>query len=1027
MPIQVDATFRNAQDITLDAFRAPDGSPREYRDMTIEVGGRAFCVSFADPNSPSVRFAEYNLINGIIRGSQRTAVLNRLKDLVARHSLAKDLGKVTYVTGYRENAQRAFRTEKNAIAKSANGKFALYGFSAIRDPSVRRFGLMACEESRKTGAPMSAQAINYYNESIGLCGEDESAALTIAFVRDNDRNRWPYDPVDAERNHISRKDQTDWAKFLRWHDVDLFSKIRKARSDAEMGKRTGWAGEIARRGLTAAVNDMIRKNIDPRIIREFPDVNLMAGSLTDVILEIVDTDFGELDRAGIEAKIDEIISRHAPQEKAADVRRVLNHVSMTAFWRQTSKLGLDFFKSRGETVIFAWTTFDGKKTDGAELGDKWWKDGETDVADHFGAAITNSEMRHLSTAKYASVIGSGRVVRVEGAMSPETAERIVAEQIAQFDSFDPETLDLVIDNLEAGFAETDEETFINLAIDVLTNLPLDVKDDYIDLNNEIANPRLLRRLCARALDAVQERIDNAPSSVVKAAILASVGDVFQAEILKDPEIDDKWDNSRRTAIAEIPPGVPSPLVLRQLAGVERNLGSKAFFSPRTGKLNELGQCLFNAGGDVMTNVSRLRRAFAEEFGISEEDALSHPAFQSFIPRVARAAGGDLDNVIESLPAVRMAHEAKEAVMAHIRDRIPILPEAQRIFKRRGEWDLNRLIYNEAVEAQQRGRPVDLDRLRRNGEVICDLCVRTESFVREFARRINPNDEPGLRLTEAEAVRLSDAYLDREGSAVNAYRLTGDEDYVQKFDTEAEAALFQSMRLLLELQDRAFTYRRNAQGLRNLYANFRRRFRLKMPLVHRAPPKRPEEGEAPEQDLKAAAAERTRKEAERVRQVERRAAELEVRGNLLTDERLKSIVINAVALSGKRFHGVTGLMLYRVMKEGGALPMNVGKTAKERVLNFARALSNLIKDKWMWALREESRMAAIGYDDGDKALQEAFAIYLKETPEVKAFLDREVEESVANEVMAEINEHLDEIPRGDPIRYVVDIVLAHGKL
>ncbi len=1036
MPIRIDAAFQRAEDITLDAFRAPAGAQGEFRDMVIEVDGRAFRVSFADPNDPRVRFAEYDLLKGLFYGSRRAAVLNRLKDLVARHSIARDLGEVAAATGFRENLKRTIRAEKGAIAQKAGGKFALYGFSAIRDPSLRLVNQMVAEgeEDGAVRTSICSQLINGYNEAIGLKGSDESAALTIAFVRDNDRRTWEYSEA-RDDDSITRKDRADWARFLRWRDLDIFSKIRRARSDATAGKRTGWAGEVVRHGLTAAVHDMVRKNTDPRVIKEFPDVNVVTGAVADSIVEIVDTDFGDLDIRGIEAKIAEIVARHAPEDKAPLARRILDHVAMTAFWRQTSKLGLDFFKSRGETVVFEWTTLDGKRTDGAELADKWWKDGETDVADHMGAPITNSEMRHLGSAKYAAKIGSGRVVRIEGALSAEDAGRIAAAQVERFAALDRGTLDRIAEDLEAGLDLMDAQTLRDLAADALANLPLDARDDYLDSHDSVSDPALMDALCARAFGRLRARIDAAPSAVVKAALLAGAADVFQAEILKDPEIVGNVERSRRFFRDSIRAGVPGPLVLRQLSGVERGLGGTAFFSPRTGRPNELGACLLNAGGDVMAQVGRLRRAFAGRFGIAEADALAHPAFRAFIPRVAREAKGSLDRVIAAMDDVFAAHEAKEAVMAHLRGRVPLLPDEQRIFIRRGEWDLDRLVYNEVKQARRQNRPADLDRLRRNGEVICEICARTRAFVREFARRVNPNDAPGLRLTEEETVRLENAYLDRLRSPVNEYRLQGKEKFTRDFDGEDEAALLQASRLCIELQEWAGACRRGAQALRGLAVEFGRRLRLGMPLAHPAPRNRTGEAGAAEpaqpqdpEEARRRREERERREAGRIRELEARAAELEARAGLLTDERLRSLVIHAVATCGKRLHAMAALRLYRTMKAAGPLPTDIGETPKERIRNLMDALADRIRDTWLRTLEEEARVGEeVGHDDGDKAIVTAFALYLKETPEVKAFLDREVEDGVAAEISAELTARMDEIPEGDPILYVADAVLSHGKL
>ncbi len=959
MPIRIDAAFQRAEDITLATFRAPDGSFSDLQDRTIEVDGRTFRISFANPDDPRVRFASFDFFRGFFQGSRRAAVLDRLRDLVARHSVAKDLGEVATVTGFRENVTRTIRAEKGAMARTAGGKFALYGFSAVRDPSLPLVNQLS-EEVGRDGVlktPIRSQLINGYNESIGLNGNVESAALTIAFTRDNDRRAWVYKPAKDDDDIITPKDQADWLRFLRWRDLDIFSKIRRARSDATAGKLTGWAGEIARHGIAAAVHDMVRKNTDPRVIKEFPDANIVIGAVADVILEIVDTDFGDLDRAGIEAKIAEIVSRHAPADHSVAAKTLLDHVAMTAFWRQTSKLGLDFFKSRGETVVFEWTTLDGKRTDGVELADKWWKDGETDVSDHTGAPITNSEMRHLGSAKYARKIGSGRLVRIAGAPSAAEAAQAVDRQIAELDALDRETLDGLVANLESGFGEINAQMLRDLAANALSNLPLDARADYVDSQGVVTDQAMMDNLCARAFERLRARIDLAPSAVVKAALLAGVADAFQSEILKDPEIVANVERSRDLFRKSIPAGVPGPLLRRQLAGVERGLGGTTFFFPRTGRPNDLGACLFEGEGDAMANVDALRRAFAEALGVAKENALGHPAFKSFIPRVAREARGKLAKVLDAMDLVREAHLAKEAVLQHLRARVPLLPEAQRIFLRRGEWDLDRLIYKEVKEARRQKRPVDLDRLRRNGEVICEICARTRAFVEKFAQRVNPDDAPGLRLTEEETVRLEDAYLDRSRSSVTEYRLQGREKFARDFDGEEEETL---------------------QEVASLREDFQAWVR----------------------------------------------AEPETRADLLTDARLRHFLVSAVAMRGKRVSVLLALRFLQTLKDAGPLPLDVGETTKEKLWNVARVIADRLRDTWMDVLNEEAGLRkAIDHEEANKALWMAVSLYLRETPEAMAFLDRELDDRIAAEIASDRASTMSEVPAGDPINFVIEVVFS----
>ncbi len=1002
MPTRIDATFQNAQQISIDAFLAPEGAQGAYRDATIKVDGRAYRVSFANPNAPEVRFASFSFFN-LFRGAARAAVEDRIRDLVERTSFARDVGSAVSVTGFRDNVRQTFLAERDDIAKAAGGKMAVYGFSNVRSSA----GKLMADLSEKVvdGEPVAvlkSQVINDYNTAIGLPGTEDSAARTIVFMRDNDRGQWDYG-----RGHgglgVSAGDKDEWTAYLRGKDVDLFSKIRRARADAAAGKQTGWAGEIARQGLMPTIHDLVRKNIDPRLIQESPDVNLVLGAVADAIAEIVDADFGELDLDGVDARLDEIVARHAPAGKEAFAKRVLDNVAMAAFWRQTSKLGLDFFKARGQTVVFDWTTFDGMRSDGRELADKWWKQGDADVGDHFGVAVTNSEMRHLNSAKYAAKPGAGRLVRIEGSLTPEAAERAIAARLDDFDALDARTLGRIVADFEEGFALTDASMYQDAAIDLFHSFPLEAKEELIDIDGVVNSPRRMRALCERAFGRVRERIAGTASPVVKAALLAHVSTVFQAEVLKDPEIVALLEQARAKQANEYLPGEASPLALRQLAGVDRGFGGKVFFSPRTGRPNELGQALLDAGGDVLENVRAFRRTVAAGLGVAEENLFNSPAFKGFVMRAARETGGDLQEIVAKLGTIRAAADAKAAVEAHIRARGPLSAEAQRVFDRRGDWDLNRLVYNEAADAVERGRPVDIERLKRNADVICDLCTRTAGFVRDFARRLNPDDVPALRLSDDETARLVDAYLDREGSDVNSYRLTGREEYASHFDDETATTLRKASLLVLDLQDFARSCRDAASQLRETAAGIRAFFHLDdQPQGRRA------------QALAA-----------RVAGIEAHADDLDARAAQLTPARLKSIAVNAVSTRGKRIHGVVALEILRALGDGGPLPTDDGETPAARLAHFARAFADRIKDAWRDTLLEEAREADIGYDDGNTALKMAFAIYLRENPDVKRFLDLEAEESLAPEMRKFFD--FDNTEPGDPIRNVLDNVLTHGRL
>ncbi len=794
MPTRIDATFQNAQSITLDAFTPPAGAATPFKDATIRVGKDAFRVSFAGDGGVAVSFATTSFFH-LFQGARKTAVREQIQALVRERSelgsLAADIGKVVAVTGFRDNVERMLCREKANISQTAGGKLAHYGFSDVRERAVPLINRAA--EGRAGGAPvLTQQLINDYNESIGLPGTLDQASATIAFVRDNDRGAWPYNPALAAG--ISAQDQADWGAFLKGHDIDLFSKIRKARAEADGVKTTGWAGEIARQGLKGAVLDLVRKNLDPRVIRPNPDVNFVLNAVADAVIETVDTDFAGLDTAGIEARLREIVARHAPRGREDLAQAIFDNAATTAFWRQTSKLGLDFFKARGETVVFEWTKFDGAKTDGAELADKWWKRPDADVRDHAGVAVTNSEMRHLQGAKYAAKPGGGRVVRVE-AISQADAERIVAEKAERLRALPKADLDAIVADLKAGFRTMNADTFAATAQHIVDHFPVNVRATWSAWSDSKRE-----KVIENALSRLAERLNALTSPVAQAAMLSCLPEVFEAEFLCDAGIVRELENDRAYMEQANRPRAASArqLAERRLAGMDRGRGGEVFFASDTGRPNALGELLLGDGGDIAALVGELRDDFAAKMGIPPDEALRHPAFKAYLPRAAAAARGSFDVLLKSLDTVKRASDARTALAAQ--DNPPL--QADRLFTRRGEWDLNRLIFNEAVAAQAADRAVDLKKLARNADGLREICRGAQDFAAHVARQVNPEDREGLRLTDAERARLEDAYLDRENSSVRAYRLSGSDEEFQKIGSEAGAILHKTAELVAALRAEA---------------------------------------------------------------------------------------------------------------------------------------------------------------------------------------------------------------------------------
>ena len=753
MSLNIDANFQNVNALNLDAFKAADGA-KEFKDLTIAVDDKTFKVSFADNGKVSVRFATTSFFH-LFQGSAKDAVRAKIQELVDLHAVTRDLAKPLVITSHSDFVEQTFKQEMGTISAAADGRFAHYGFSDVRAVSAK---VLTGITKGQPNAPRH-QLINDYNESIGLPGAAHANEM-IAFMNelkaDLPGTIKPTGGVEAE-------DAVLWRNYLKGHDLDLFSKIRQARTDAAAGKTTGWAGEIARQGLEGAVLDMVRKNLDPRMLQELPDVNLMLLGIARAVIEATDVDFSGKTAKQIDAAFREIVARHVPHAKET-AYQLFDNVLTSALWRQTSKRGLDFFKARGQSVVFDWSKYNGEATDGSELNDKWWKNGSEDVRKHFGAAITNSEMRHLASAKYAQAPGAGRVIRLQGGLTQVDAEAAVAQKIENLKTLEKDDLEALRADLAASFEARKLDDFLPLAQNLVQNVP---ELGFLGWFPSFGRVSPEAKIAVKAaLDRLDARLAATESPLVKTAMLANIGTLFQAELLKDPTIAAEMKPADGNAGAVD----PRTEQMRTLAGLDRGRGFAAFFAPDTGRPNALGNLLLDVAAHenlpVGVLVDELAGAFAEKFGCAADEALRHPAFKSFLVRAAGTVHSDMNALLGKLDTVKLAHDAKVAIEAHLAQLPALSPEEQALFARRGDWDLNRLVYNEAVAAKVAGRPVDLAKLQQNAEVIRTICTNALAFTRDVERMLDET------FTAAERDRLVDSYLDREPSPVNNYRLSG---------------------------------------------------------------------------------------------------------------------------------------------------------------------------------------------------------------------------------------------------------------
>ena len=149
------------------------------------------------------------------------------------------------------------------------------------------------------------------------------------------------------------------------------------------------------------------------------DVEKVAALLKDYVLTVGSKESYEDKKAAVQ----EFMSGHFNERKvhpadadrraagaSANLYKMFQNVLNSAFFRQTSKIGLDFFRQENTPVMFQISNHEGK-TDTSKIhkdslhidaigdaSDKWWNNISTDEYDPnlYTAPITHSELRHVA-------------------------------------------------------------------------------------------------------------------------------------------------------------------------------------------------------------------------------------------------------------------------------------------------------------------------------------------------------------------------------------------------------------------------------------------------------------------------------------------------------------------------------------------------------------------------------------------------------------------------------------------------------
>ena len=318
-------------------------------------------------------------------------------------------------------ADKIVISEKFNIAKEIGNnekikQVILHGMSDVKQPAK-----IASDEVVNVKKAFKPTTIDTYNSSIGIEKENVSKDPINTFnsIRNGTIDKGlSADDVIGHKEDITLDIRAEWKQYLKDNadKVDIFKKVASfinegSQPSSHGAKTTGWAEQVRKYGIDDTLKGFILKQMEPSD-RKNCLINGTIDKYISVLKECaIKSKEGALNKQEYEAVLDKHFpNRHVMENKNKhhneySEAKGFGNIIANAFFRQTGKLGVQFFESKGIKVIFQWSDHNGltadKKENKASLNNKWWLDnGFNDVKNvQKYVAITFSEMPQVEQTK----------------------------------------------------------------------------------------------------------------------------------------------------------------------------------------------------------------------------------------------------------------------------------------------------------------------------------------------------------------------------------------------------------------------------------------------------------------------------------------------------------------------------------------------------------------------------------------------------------------------------------------------------
>ena len=311
-----------------------------------------------------------------------------------------------------------------ALSRRYNGnagrqEIALYGFTPVRQGVAGKL-----EENN-----VNLTTIDTYNKYCSIEWGDVTLDKLPELL--NNIKSGSLKIKNVPDGSISNDKLNAWAAFLKDNvgKLDVFAKICSyvdaANHPRQYKKSTGWVGEAARNGIIKTMDALVRKNLpgdEKTICFGRHDINDMDIRALGTLLAEIAVRGGVMNDKDQEDILYSALclAGYKEGEITLNLMKELSRLSGTIlrnmFFRQTSKMGLDFFRQRGVPVMFQWTNHQGVSLEDSDktIKNTWWKDPADSVHNHYGATITFSEMRHVAKMQQRELLNGFDLIKIHG-------------------------------------------------------------------------------------------------------------------------------------------------------------------------------------------------------------------------------------------------------------------------------------------------------------------------------------------------------------------------------------------------------------------------------------------------------------------------------------------------------------------------------------------------------------------------------------------------------------------------------------